>query len=455
MRNSVTRYHVAAGSRYCGKSQPLVLQAFLGTCVGVALYDRTSGVGGLIHLLLPEQVTPQSAFQPEKYASTGLPMLIEDLKAHGAIVENLRAAVAGGALVGPVSAQDLNLDIGGRTTELVKKILSQNGITIDKEETGGFFTCCLNLDMGTWETVIAPAGNEKLTETAEAVAFTREDIAKTIAGLRPIPQVALKILRIIGDEDYDISAVAGEVRQDQVISAKTLQLCNSAMFTRVKRVTSIDQALIRLGQTLFAKLVISASVDTFYDQSVQGYSLCRGGLYRHAIGTAVLAETLARFTAVISPDTAYAAGLLHDIGKVVLDQYIDSSYPLFYRQIQHSELDLLAIEDHIFHTNHAAVGCELAEKWLFPDSITQVITHHHFPENATTDRELVHIIYLADLLLSRFNTGVEVDRLDARGLAERLAVIGLSTDRLPEVIDAIPASVFESSGDLDAGNGIV
>jgi putative nucleotidyltransferase with HDIG domain len=132
----------------------------------------------------------------------------------------------------------------------------------------------------------------------------------------------LKVLRIIDDGAYDIGKVADEVKKDQVISARTIQLCNSAMFTKRSDVVSLDHALVFLGQELFLKLVISAAVQSYYNQSGNGYSLCKGGLYHHAIGTAMIAEKIAATTGKAVPGVAYTAGLLHDIGKVVLDQYI-------------------------------------------------------------------------------------------------------------------------------------
>jgi chemotaxis receptor (MCP) glutamine deamidase CheD len=140
-------YHVAAGSFYVSHSEPLILQSFLGTCVGVALFDEEAQVGGLIHLLLPEPVSRTGATQPEKYASTGFPLFLEALCKEGASKSRLKAFIAGGALVGPLKDCDLRLDIGGRTAETVLQYLKTEKIRVEKSETGGFFTCSMNLNM--------------------------------------------------------------------------------------------------------------------------------------------------------------------------------------------------------------------------------------------------------------------------------------------------------------------
>ena len=91
------RYHVASGSYRIDTQKPLILEAYLGTCVGVAVYDPVAGIGGLIHLLLPEPISIADISHPEKYASTGFPAFLQALYEAGASAENMKATVAGGA----------------------------------------------------------------------------------------------------------------------------------------------------------------------------------------------------------------------------------------------------------------------------------------------------------------------------------------------------------------------
>ena len=330
-------YHVAAGSYFVSQSKPLILQSFLGTCVGVALFDEEAKIGGLIHLLLPEPVSGVDNFQPEKYASTGFPLFLEAMCNEGASKSRLKAFVAGGALVGPLKDMDLHLDIGGRTAETVLQYLGDENIKVEKSETGGFFTCNINLDMLTGQCRIEPAPMDQDKIAAKLQISSAAEIEQAMETIQPIPQVALKILRLIDNEEYEITALADEIRKDQVISAKTLKLCNSVVFAGSNRVESLDQALVYLGMQRLVKLVISVSVSEFFNHSGWGYSLCKGGLYHHAVGTAIVAEKLAEFTGCVKPGLAYTAGLLHDIGKVVLDQSVAAAYPLFYRKLFEEE----------------------------------------------------------------------------------------------------------------------
>ena len=448
---TLQHYHVASGSYNVSRQKPLILDAYLGTCVGVALYDEETGVGGLIHLLLPEPLSLASSFQPEKYASTGFPIFLRALYDEGASKNHLKAFIAGGALVGPIESADLELDIGGRTVDTVMSYLKEEKIQIEQSETGGFFTCCLSLNLENWQCSIQPAGSDRLTPDSEAHVPAVEEIEQSMEAIQPIPQVALKILRLIDEEEYDIKALTKEIRKDQVISAKTLKLCNSVMFAGTHKIESLDHALIYIGLQTLVKLVISASVDNYFSHAGSGYSLCKGGLFHHAIGTAIIAEKLAELTGRVKPGLAYTAGLLHDIGKVVLDQYVGSAYPLFYRKLNDEGSSFSETEKTILGIDHTEIGSDLARKWSFPDSLIDVIRYHHRPEDATRNLELAHTVYLADLLMSRFNTGLELERLGTETLPSRLEAIGLSVERFADVVDLIPVGVFESSPELALG----
>ena len=436
--------HISAGSFHVGSAQSIILEAYLGTCVGVALFDPDARVGGLAHFLLPEPVSVNADWQPEKYAASGMPVFLEALYKAGARSGSLRATLAGGALVGPVDDLDLNLDIGGRTAEAAERILRAEGIHIDRIETGGFFSCCIQMDLQDGACRIEPSGVAGMNAARPALLPAEGDIERAFDRLQPVPQAALKIMRLIDQEEYDTRLLASEVRHDQVLSARTLQLANSVMFATRHRIESIDHALMFLGVNLFMKFVVTAAVEAFYSQSESGYSLVRGGLYHHATGTGLVAERLARLTEAAKPGQAYTAGLLHDIGKVVLDQFVAGAAPLFYRRlIEEKTSDFTRAEQAVFGTTHTEVGHRLAQRWSFPDSLAAAIRWHHCPERSQTHTELSHIVFLANLIMSRFHSGLEIEAQDSGSLAARLQAVGLSLERLPAVVDSIPLAVFE------------
>ena len=435
-RQTVPRRTIPSGAYAVASAREEMLEAYLGSCLGVTLCDREAKVGGLIHLLLPEPSNSGRPWEPAAYASTGMPLFLKSLLEAGASQARLVACMAGGALVGPVSDLDLDLNIGGRTAEAVETFLQKHRIPLQKMETGGFFTCRLNLDLRNMESRIDPLGPflDMLPKGAMRKP-TPEDIVKSLERVRPIPQIALKITHMVRDGEYSFQDVAKEIRQDQILSAKVIRLCRSALFGHKKGVDSIDRALVMLGEKRFLQTVVSASLEDFYPTQGNGYSLCKGGLFKHALGMAVICEGLAESTKKAPPDIAYTAGLLHDIGKAVLDQHVANAWGLFYRRVQTEGVNITAAESDLLGTTHTEVGGLLAERWSLPETLTDVILHHHQPEQATVNSELVHLVYLADLIISRFMVGHEMESIGTQGLPVRLRVLGLEAGQFPAIVE--------------------
>ena len=430
--------YISSGQFFVSKKAPLNLQAILGTCVGLAIYDEKNEVGGLLHLLLPEPVSLNPGTQPERYASTGVPLFIKALMDSGAKKENMKAVLAGGALVGPINEQDLALDIGGQTAEITKDIINNNNIPIEESETGGVFTCSLSLNLSNFTVTINPSEMIPNNEHDDISPPDRDALEKSIENIMPIPQVALKVLRIINSDNYGTSKIAEEVKKDQVLSARTLKICNSALFGLRHRIESLEDALVLLGRNRFIQMVLSAAVKNYFNQSGLGYSICKGGLYHHAVGNAIITEKIAAHTGDVQPSLAYIAGLMHDIGKVVLDQYISSAYPYLYRKASDTSVSLLDIEKEIIGMDHTEIGAILAEKWDLPEIFIDTIQFHHNPEKARINPKLTHMVHIADVLMSRFHTGLEIEKLNTGGLKQSMNRIGLRISQFPSIVDLVP-----------------
>jgi putative nucleotidyltransferase with HDIG domain len=435
--SSKPRTSIPSGdSRVCG-ARPEFLEAYLGTCVGVAIVDRRARVGGLLHILLPEAISAEQAFGRSLCARTSIPPFLGELTAAGCVPESMEATLAGGALVGSVSRLDLDLDIGGRTVDVVNAMLTDAGVQVVASETGGHFLSKLVLDLETLDCTIEPTTDDAVGTTERPERLTAAELGLAASHLRPIPQAALKIIRLLKSDEYSLSDIAREIRHDQVLTAKVIRACNAASMGIGEEIESIDRALVLLGGRVVGNMILSSAMSDFYGQFQRGYSMSRGGLYHHAVSTAIVAEQIAALTGAVERDLAYTAGLLHDIGKVLLDQYVAAVRPLFYREVVAGGNDLLVVERSLLGVSHEEAGARLADLWSFPAVLRTVIAHHSHPADAGADRTLTHLVYLADLLVSRFDTGHDLDRLRADHVAEALRLLGWEGKPLPELIGRI------------------
>lgn len=441
----MTKHLVFPGDYVVGRENEPMLEACLGSCVGVTICDKKAKVGGLIHLLLPEWTGRGKMPNNGLYAKTGLPVFIDALCGAGAEKSRMEACIAGGALVGPVSQMDLDLDIGGRTADIAREILEGESIAIKRDETGGYFGYRLSLDLKSFESAINLAAGMPGKKNADFKKPTREDIERAVGMVRPIPQIALKIIRMINDDNYNMSEVADEIKKDQIITAGVIRLCNSSYFRLKNKIDTIDRALMVLGEKHLFKLIVSVSLEHSFSGAKQGYSLCRGGLFQHSLGAAVISEELARFTGIADTAIAYTAGLLHDIGKIVLDQHISSAYSFFYRRTQVDMVELCEAEKETLGLTHTEAGAILGENWSLDERLTDTIRNHHSPESASADPGLTHVVCIADLLTGKFQAGQELGFVDRGDISSRLKKIGLAPSQLSSIVEIIPQRVFNDT----------
>jgi putative nucleotidyltransferase with HDIG domain len=264
-----------------------------------------------------------------------------------------------------------------------------------------------------------------------------------IQRVKPIPQAALKLIRMIHSHDYDIGDIAQVVYGDQVISARVISLCNAAVFGLPSPVNSIQRALVMLGEKQLLQVVMLASVETYFTSATQGYSLCKGGLFQHGIRTAVICSVLAQTIGKVETDIAFTAGLLHDIGKTALDQHVAAAYPFFYREMTQEHRQLISVEKELLGVTHAEVGMRLAQLWSLPEPLIECIALHHEPRAAARFPELTALVSIADGILCLFQTGEELEHIHADVMLDALDILGLRLSDMPRLIDAIPLSVFK------------
>jgi putative nucleotidyltransferase with HDIG domain len=299
--------------------------------------------------------------------------------------------------------------------------------------------------------VIKPAWDDTLQTGAPIPKPASKDILNTIQELKPIPQTALKIFRMFHSGQNNFAQITEELSKDQVLSGQTLKLCNSALFSGRIKIDTLKDAVLLLGEEMLIKSVITAAVNNYYHQAgSSGYSLCKGGLFFHAVGVAATAEKIAEKCKSEHTKSAYTTGLLHDIGKVVLDQFVADRSPLLFRKLAQEDIDFIQAEKKILGISHTEVGALLAKEWKFSEGLSEVILLHHNPENAVKRKELAYIIYLADLLIEKFHAGFDLEKMQSHSFKDALDCIGLTLEDLPGLIDTIPINAINTMDNLNS-----
>lgn len=221
------------------------------------------------------------------------------------------------------------------------------------------------------------------------------DITARIQELPAISGVTLDLLRSLNDGEADIDALSRRISQDQAIAARVLRVANSPFYGLQMKVGSLHDAIVVLGFSTVRSLVVAASVVCALPTSrCPGFDAAR--FWRHGVGTAAAAQALARALGR-NPDTSFVAGLLHDIGRLVLVVLLPAEYAQLLQQSRQEDRRLVDVEQEVLGFDHAGVGAALAQRWNFPDAIREALAYHHQPDPAA-GHGLASLIHYADAI---------------------------------------------------------
>jgi putative nucleotidyltransferase with HDIG domain len=193
----------------------------------------------------------------------------------------------------------------------------------------------------------------------------------------PMPATATAILQKSRQPDTSRQEIADLFKSDAALTARVLRIVNSAYYGLPPQVGDVDNAVMLLGQQTIRNLVLTATMGGLGGQGVAGYGLGKGGLFNHSLVVAQSAQTLSKEGHKSIPAEAYTAGLLHDIGKVVLAQHVEQRITIIVETAQASGVSFGEAERQVLGLNHAEVGATLAEKWELPDFLVGAIRAHH------------------------------------------------------------------------------
>lgn len=258
--------------------------------------------------------------------------------------------------------------------------------------------------------------------------FDMAKVLKSIDQLPPLPEVSQKILQLVNDPESSASDIVTVVRHDQSITANVLRLCNSAYFGFKCRIDSLVEAIVLIGQNQLAELVMISSCIHLFRNEHKGYNMKKGELWRHAIACALLSQIILKKMGFAPDHGLYTAALLHDIGKVILDNHMKDKYQQVIGRIREANVPFHAAEQETLGIDHAEVGAQIMEAWNLPDNIVRGIRMHHRPEARPGSKDFSSIIHLCDLLSLHKGIGRDFHETDAVTLKTFLETAQLSEE---------------------------
>jgi HD-like signal output (HDOD) protein len=229
-----------------------------------------------------------------------------------------------------------------------------------------------------------------------------------IENLPTLPEVANKLMRVINDPITTAVDVANLIARDPSLTSKVLRLANSAFYGIPRTVTTVHNAVVILGLKVINTMVFSITVVKMFPDDGREDGFSRRRFWAHSLACAVLARLLStrmRRITLFDPEGCCGAGLGHDIGRVVLDQYFHEDFVTAFKLAQTEKIPLVEAEDKVLGFNHADAGDWLTARWELPQEIRLPIVHHHMPREAPLAKEVTALVHLADHLCYQIDFG--------------------------------------------------
>ncbi len=226
-----------------------------------------------------------------------------------------------------------------------------------------------------------------------------------IPDLPTLPMVVQQILTMANSANTSATDVGELIERDQVLTSKVLRLVNSAYYGFPQQIKTVHHAIVILGFSKVKNVALTASVFDL-TRSWDSASLDIPRYWEHSLGTALAAQAVAhRVAQQVAPDEVYVGALLHDFGKVILNQYFADEY----RQVVQAALDnhtlLRSMEKELLGFDHQQVGTWTMERWNLPPALVSGVRYHHNPNLASGSREMAGCVHLGDIFARALGIG--------------------------------------------------
>jgi putative nucleotidyltransferase with HDIG domain len=264
---------------------------------------------------------------------------------------------------------------------------------------------------------------------------TPEQMVRTAPELEALPVVAQRVLALVNEDRTTIDQLARLLGTDQALAAAVLRHANSASAMPNRRIGNLREAVARIGQRAITSVLMHACAGAMLDRGLPPYALPRRMAWRHSATVSVAAKGLARMKHAPLAEEASVAGLLHDVGKVVLTSVVPEAAAEAVSLARRQRIPVWQAEVQVLGFEHGAVGAALLRSWGLPENVVDAVAHHHRP--AESSNALVTVVMFADAAASAVGAvgGGGACIQPDWDTAEAAAALGVTPEQLQQFLE--------------------
>jgi putative nucleotidyltransferase with HDIG domain len=250
-------------------------------------------------------------------------------------------------------------------------------------------------------------------------------ILKSIDAIPAFPATGNKVSQLLSRPDFSVAEVSNVIKYDPSITANILKMANSSYFGATHKISNISEAVMYLGQKNLLRAIQTAGISKYYKKGSSGYFDKATDLWEHSVAVALMSQILSRKITGEEDTTLYTAALLHDVGKIIMGEFVQEQMRKISMLVS-QKMSFLEAEELVLGINHADLGGKIAEHWNFPIEIRDAISFHHRPDLLEKeDKIMPWIVYMADEACLMMGIGSAVEGLAQRAVSELLKKFNL------------------------------
>jgi len=251
--------------------------------------------------------------------------------------------------------------------------------------------------------------------------------------LIPAPHILPQLMPLLSRSDTDNSRIVELISYDTSLTGSVLRICNSAFYSRGTAIDNLPQAVSRLGSREVYRITVAVTGAVTLSANQKSYGVEAADLWKHSVTAAIAAQLVAK-EANEDEDVIFTAGILHDVGKIVLSAAAEGSVEKFLKETSGGR-SLVEVEEMILGCNHAEVGARLLERWKLPEHLIAAVRFHHKPAAAGKHIRLAACVYLGNFIAYFMGYGYGHHALSLSSRDETLRILNLSSERLPQYME--------------------
>lgn len=279
-------------------------------------------------------------------------------------------------------------------------------------------------------------------------------MVNTTQDIPAMPTIWLNIRDLMQQKSVSASVIANEILKDQGTTTRLLKVANSAAFNRYnKKISTITEAVVQLGFKEVRNVVVGYAVSSMLEKLQQNEHFNIKAYWVHSLATGIASRMIAETVRYTNAEEAFVAGLLHDIGKLIISQLMPVEYGQVLQKVAAGS-DYLSAEDELLRVDHQVIGSWVARRWQFPEILISAISQHHRDELAADQRskyKLIDIVAVANQMANViFSTANSKQRADISGSQQAaFDLLGVNKGNWSFILRNLAANVAENIEDYN------